>query len=221
MLVDREATATRLATVMARLASGDVGAMSDFYSLAEGPVRRMILHEFQSKGIWVDHDRLQDLVGDCLVELVRLAGSWRPEGGALPWRWAQRRLVAGAFRGLGLFTDEISAGLDPEAAPIAIGDVRTDMGAALRSLSDRDERIALLRDALDVAVTARDAEVWLEVLSETASGGPCPAATVGEHLGLSSANVRKICQRVRERLQRLAAEDATFTSLIELAGVAA
>jgi hypothetical protein len=162
----------------------------------------------------------------CTIWLATASSSWscwpargaptvgRSRGGA--------RLIGIAFAGIGVFADDLADHADLEAPPAIVGETAgVEVRLALAELAPRDERAALVSKAIDRVITQRDALVWLEVLSESAAGNTSPSVTVAECLGLSAVNVRKICQRVRSRLQRLASEDESFSALLHFEAVAA
>lgn len=211
-----------IATVMAELVDGDVAAYEPFYQLATPAVRRLLLAEFQARGIWTDSDRLDDLVGDCLLELIRLAPGWRADGGAKPWRWARQRLVNLAFAGLGFFADDLDDHDDlaaPSPRTSSVDD--DDAWRAFELLTELNRAGRALRCGLERVATERDRRVWLDVLDEQGSGNASPAVTVAQTHGLTPHNVRKICQRVRERLVRLATSEPAYAALLDLLAVAA
>lgn len=212
---------------MAGIVAGDASAMATFFELATPPVRGMVLARFQEVGIWVSGDRLDDLVRDLLVELLDLAPVWRADGGALPWVWARSRLLAVAFAKLGVLADDIDdcheladdrgQRLGATAAP-GCADETIDV---LRRAARGRPQVALLLEALDGNTSERDRSVWLDVLDEQAAGNRSPALTVAQVHDLSPALVRKICQRVRDRLTALGLADHRFEPLLELPALAA
>ena len=212
-----------LETVMASLAAGDVAAYEPFFGMAAGPVRRVLRNELASKGIWVDRDRLDDLVRDGILELIRLAPRWRADGGARPWNWAYRRLVRGAYEGLGLLVDDIDAHREVACTSGPCSSVLDD-GEVLQAfelITEINRAGRILGRALERVATDRDRIVWLEVLHEQGGGNAAPAVTVAQSHGLTEANVRKICQRVRQRLTRLADSNSEYASLLDLPAVVA
>ena len=103
---------------------------------------------------------IDELVGDAALVLFEHAGSWRPEGGALPWVWAQHRIVNAVDRHLGCFADHLDddklsawevAGRTGRPGP-APGD-EPDTFELLESLAGRDPRLRALADALNEVAT--------------------------------------------------------------------
>lgn len=210
---------------MAGIVAGDASAMATFFELATPPVRGMVLARFQEAGIWVSGDRLDDLVRDLLVELVELAPVWRADGGALPWVWARSRLLAVAFARLGVLADDIDdcrelADDRPGSGGTREIDIES-LGDVLRRAAEERPDAALLLEALDGTINERDRAVWLDVLDEQASGNRSPSVTVAQLHDLSPAAVRKICQRVRDRLSMLGRTDHRFEPLLALPALAA
>lgn len=212
-----------LDSVMASLAAGDVRAYEPFFEMAAVPVRRILRNELGSKGIWVDRDRLDDLVGDCILELIRLAPRWRADGGAKPWNWAYRRLLRVAYAGLGLFTDDLEAHRAVASTADRSSAVTDNNGVlqAFELITEINRTGRTLGRALERMATDRDRLIWLDVLQEQGAGNKAPAVTVAQSHGLTEVNVRKICQRVRQRLTQLAASDPEYAVLLDLPAVAA
>lgn len=220
---------------MAQIVAGDSSAIVTFFEMATPPVRGMVLARFQEVGIWVSGDRLDDLVRDLLVELLDLAPVWRPDGGALPWVWARSRLLAVAFAGLGVLADDLDDchGLAADSgrgvggpAATASASSEAEAGAdgaieVLRRAAHGRPQVALLLEALDGITSERDRAVWLDVLDEQAAGNRSPAVTVAQLHEVSPALVRKICQRVRDRLTDLGLSDRRFEALLDLPALAA
>lgn len=206
---------------MGRLANGDMDALAGLAAAATGPIRSMVLNAFQSDGIWVDQDRLHDIIQDSLLELVKLAPAWRADGGAKPWRWARAKLITAAYRSLGHFTDDIEDHLElvgeNKAATMDDGE---PLELLARLAADHDE-IAILFDALGIVASDRDRQVWLAVHVEAANGNGAPAVTVAQDFGLTPQNVRKIRQRVQAKLLALAGSESRFAGLFSLEPLAA
>ncbi len=215
-----------LQRIMAGVVAGEAPAIGALFDAATVPVRRLLLARFQEAGIWLSADRLEDLIRDCIVELIDLAPSWRSDGGAPPWAWARQRLVALAFARLGILADDLdrhhslvddrgdphqAVNTPAPPAPLEVLD---------RLAADRHEA-ALLVEALTGGISRRDQVVWLDVLIEHGAGNRSPAVTVAQTHGLSPALVRKICQRVRERLARIGRSDDRFGPLLDLPVLAA
>lgn len=220
-LLQGETDSSTVEEVMARLCRGEMDALSDLAAVATGPIRSTVLGAFQSRGIWVDQDRLHDIVQDSLLELVKLAPAWRADGGAKPWRWARPKLVAAAYRSLGHFTDDIDnhVGLVDEKSGLLTDD--EEQIEILGRLAAEHEEVAILFDALGTVASERDRKVWLAVQVETASGNGAPAVTVAQDFGLTPQNVRKIRQRVQGKLLSLAGSESRFAGLFSLEPLAA
>ena len=70
----------------------------------------------------------------------------------------------------------------------------------LRSVAQRHPAARQLDEQLSEAVSERDADIWLGVQLEKGAGNRSPAVTVAAECGLRPDAVRKVCQRVTERL---------------------
>jgi hypothetical protein len=81
--------------------------------------------------------------------------------------------------------------------------------------------VRILNVALTRTTSERDRDVWLEVLAEKEAGNRSPAETVAQTHDLNPANIRKICQRVRQQLKDLAQTEPEYQTLLTLPAVAA
>lgn len=220
-----ESTTLDIDGIMSRLADGDMEAIVELRVVAEGPVRSMVSRSFLSNGIRVDRDRLDDIVGDALLWIVEHASSWSPEFRAKPWTWAAKRIINRAYVALGQFTDDIDDVIELVERPTTErSTARTDDMdpiELLRQLGSERFDLQLLFEALTVVASERDQRVWLALLVEAANGNRSPAVTVAQEMELRRDNVRKIRQRVQERLLELATVDPRFTGLFRLQPLAA
>ncbi len=190
-----------LIVVMARLGEGDGTAIGDLVRLGGSSLRAAMGRHLARLGAPVSAEVLDDLVVDAAIELAGIAGSWDPSKGALPWVWAERRLMGIAVAHVGQYADPIGEADDPVAearVPDRIeGEI--DLRVVLDELAARDARAASLVDRLRV-VSPRDAHVWLDYRVEQSCGNPAPSCVVAATHGLSPAAVRKIAQRVQARV---------------------
>lgn len=187
--------------VMARLAAGEWQAVWDLHALAEQPLRRMLRAEARRIDIRIGDDDLLDLTLDAAIDLGKLAPAWRPDG-ALPWVWARRRINALVHQHVGVFADELDdTHLDIEAA--ATVPVVDDPRWVLRRLARRHTAALRLEEQLR-EVSERDADIWLLVQMEKASGNRSPAVTVGVHHDMRPDAIRKVVQRVGQHLDEVA-----------------
>ena len=132
--------------------------------------------------------------------LAERAGAWDPAHGTTPWGWARHQLRAMASAYIGQYgpdLDSLELEMDP-TGPSESGDI--DPIAVLDALATSDRVCRELRATLGESVRERDARVWLEFEMEQSSGNASPAVTVAEIYGVTPANVRKIVQRVRGRV---------------------
>ena len=95
----------------------------------------------------------------------------------------------------------------PERCIVVIADDDLD------ALVARDERVALLRDAIARCGKERDQRVHIQYRIQKRTGDASPALTVAAEFGLTPANVRQIDLRMRRRLQRLIETDPRFEAL--------
>lgn len=183
---------------MSRAAGGEQQATWDLHELAEPYLCRMLRSEARRVNAWISEDEVYELSLDAAMELAHRAASWTP-GGALPWVWARQRITALVHQHLGQFTRELDDSHDERPEPMVVVHVE-EPRAALRALAVRHSGARLLEQRLDTTVTERDAEIWLGFQIERAAGNRSPAVTVGTDHGLKPATVRKVVQRVSERL---------------------
>lgn len=190
-----------VAAVMARIVAGERSAVWELHGLAEPSLRRMLRTEARRIDVRIGDDDLLDLTLDAAVDLGKLAPSWRPDG-ALPWVWARRRITALVHAHVGTFADPLDDALEL-VAPVPVGRV-DEPREVLRSLARRHPSARRLHERLNAVVSPRDADIWLGVQIERAAGNRSPAVTVGADHGLRPDTVRKVVQRVSERLGEVA-----------------
>jgi DNA-directed RNA polymerase specialized sigma24 family protein len=170
-------------------------------------------------GSHLDDDELDGLTFDACLVLGRLGGSWRPDGGALPWTWARRRLDALVCERVGPVTtplvreEQLGAARPVVTAVLDDGDVST----ALSALASDDERCALLLEALEVAVSPTDAEVLLRLRVQLDSGDPSPSHTIAGELGVNAPAIRQRASRARRRLADVIRSDPRYAAIAGIA----
>lgn len=222
----------RIAALMHRMASGDESAAfvlyGEFGALLAAVMRRHlgavgVLHATRAE--------LDGLVIDACLELAACASAWRPDGGALPWTWAGRRLRSLAASYAGIHADELDAetldhhcleddSLDRQAAVPVPGGVEPSAFEALVALAEGHPLAALLLDALARVGSPRDQAIVLELTLQADLGDPSPSHTVGAELEVTPDAVRQVGSRMRRRLRELATTEARFAPLAELPLVA-
>ncbi|MEQ8718759.1 MAG: hypothetical protein RIE08_14200 [Acidimicrobiales bacterium] len=211
-----------IAVVMAHLAGGDIAFVTtliDHHGARIAATVRRVLRGIGQAHIADDHREVTDIVGEVALDVIfEKASSWRPDGGALPWVWAEkaiRQLIVARIGHARVPVDDETLGQIPEPdGPVSH---RRGTGDTWDIARANDERIALVDRALEVVASERDREVWRQYVIQQSNDDHSPANTVAAMTGLSSANVRKISQRVRQGLEHLAREDERFTELRSLA----
>ena len=184
--------------VMFAIAAGKSGAIWDLHQLAEPVLAAMVRTEAARVGVSLGRDDTFGLTLDAAMELGRLARSWSPDG-ALPWVWARKRILALVHEHLGTFSRELDDELlEREEPPPRVA--MEEPVAALRRLAQRHEGARELQEQLDRLVSPRDAGIWLSFQVERDAGNRSPAVTVATDHGMRPAAVRKVVQRVGERL---------------------
>jgi DNA-directed RNA polymerase specialized sigma24 family protein len=212
-----------LVGIMARLAEGDEAAVVTLYERFGDRVAGTVRAVLRERGLTLVHDEVGGLVLDACLAIAAVASAWSPDGGALPWTWARRRIERCVDRLIGQRTvplDEHLHLVESEAtggyAGFELDDGRP-LCTALAGLSATDSRCRLLDDAFDrAAVSALDREVCLQYAAEQHTGNRSPATTVGAMFALKEPTVRQRVRRSRERLRRLAAADTRFAPLAQL-----
>jgi hypothetical protein len=211
---------------MERIVAGDQAAIFTLYLEFGGHVAALMRR--QLKHLTADHAADEDveaMVIDACLALADVAGGWRPEGGALPWNWAIARLRPIATQWVGQYSDEIDTVLDDELAGSELvdpnhGTLHANDVELLTELASCHEGCALVLEALERVASERDRAIVLELRVQSANGDAAPAVTIANRHGLSAAAVRQVACRVRSRLRQLAADEARFASLADLALVA-
>src|SRR4051812_26203931 len=98
----------RLREVMEAMARGDRAATFDLYAEFGAPIRatiRRLLRRLELDS--VPQEELDSLVIDACLELQSCADAWDPTGGAMPWNWAERRLLSIVSRWVGQHSDTL------------------------------------------------------------------------------------------------------------------
>jgi hypothetical protein len=207
----------RLVEVMARMAGGDRAAVFTLYIEYGDHVAALMRREVRRLGVQhVEPDELDGLVLDGCLALFDSAGSWDPQGGALPWNWAVRRLAAIAQKWVGQHADTLDRDVVAAEQLRALGDEPEGLEVFER-LAPCHDGCALLIEAFDHGrVRPRDRAILLEVKLQTEAGDPSPSITVARVYGLKPDAVRQIVKRTLDRLRAVAVREPRFAGLIEL-----
>ncbi|MEZ5378829.1 MAG: hypothetical protein R2733_20175 [Acidimicrobiales bacterium] len=210
----------RLEETMCRLGTGDPAAV---WSLVEdfgddlAKVARSIIAGAGRREVLTDDGRIEGIVVDIALHLFHDAGSWDPQGGALPWVWARKAIERIVYADLGHRAVEIDdLDRDRSAASVAAPSLVVEVDATLAVVAERDPAVAKLIEAIALVGSARDAAVHTEYRVQNAAGDPSPANTVADEFGLQPANVRQIDARMRRKLRRLAETDSTYSEIGDL-----
>lgn len=209
---------SRVAAIMARMASGDQAAAVTLFLEFGEQIRAKVARIARSQG--ATHLTADDIAGlamEVCLDLVPRAGSWDPDGGALPWVWAQRRIVSR----VAAYVGQYGATYDEGGRPAPVEDVAfvgDDAGEdeVLDRLAAWSPACALLRSGLARVASPLHGRVFLMFAVQRDSGDPSPSVTVGVALGVAPDNARQIAHRVRARLLRLASSDPAFGALAML-----
>jgi len=199
--LDEEEKRAAVRSLMARIADGDDGAIWELHELVEGDLARIIRSEARRIDVRLNADEVWELTLDAVDALADVAGAWRPDG-TWPWVWAHHRVRAVVHHHVGTFAKPLDdEHLDIEAPPPV--ERIEDPREVLRRVAEQHPAARRLEEDL-CRVRERDAAVYLGVALEKAAGNRSPAVTVGADHGLQPVAVRKVVQRVGERLSEVA-----------------
>jgi len=211
----------RVTRLMARMAAGDAAAVFELYEQFGASVAATVRRVFAGRGVMAPaRDEVDGVVIEACMDLFERSSSWSPDGGAMPWVWAERRIANLVDRTLGQHADPLDIDrLDEVLPPLPTRSSGTEPEVLdlLRTVAGWRAECALLADALGSVATERDRRVFLEVGLQASLGDRSPAVTVGALLGMQPDAVRQQHRRVKQRLQRLAASEARFAPLADLA----
>lgn len=208
-----------LERVMAGLAAGDEAMVVALFERFGGEVRATVASAARRDGWTVDARDVDEVVFEACEAVAAAAGGWRPDGGALPWVFARKRIEAivrrrRAERRRVAFDEAIHGHLAPPRA--WAGDERPPLDV-LGALGTEHQRCALVIALLDEVVPARDQEVLLAYALQQDAGDPSPASTVGAALAMSPSAVRKAVSRGRARLRSAVGDDRRWAPLAGMA----
>lgn len=211
---------------MAAMATGDAAALFWLHDEFGGSLAGFMRRELRRLGVEdATADEIDGLVIDACFVLFDCGAAWRPDGGALPWNWAARRLAGVAARWVGQHADELDvdrmeqAEADRPGPTRSPAEVETDLDVLSR-LAGTHAGCALVLEALELVASRRDQAIVLELRTQQAAGDPSPAVTVARRHDVSTDVVRQAACRVRARLNRLVVDDGRFAGLAGTAIVA-
>lgn len=219
-----------LAEVMAQLADGDETAAFALYERFGDKVGGTVRAVLRSRGLALVRDEVDGLVLEACLAIAAVASAWSPDGGALPWVYARRRIENCVDRVVGQYTvplddylravenGEVTSGpFASQPGPEATMVDERPLVEALAGMAPGDDRCRLLHDALDrAAVSATDRELTLQYAAEQRSGNRSPATTLAAMFDLRDAAVRQRVHRSKRRLRAVAAAEQRFASLADL-----
>jgi hypothetical protein len=203
---------------MERLANDDPAAAITLYQEFGEPIRKAVAR--RARHIGAKHLSPEDIEGmalDFCLALIGRAGAWDPDGGALPWVWGVKLLNSVVDGHVGQYHGPLEGTEGPEdpgTRACAVDD-RTLL-EVLEDLGRRDPLCGLLLAALRRVATPRDIRILFDYCDARHAGDPSPSHTVGALYGVRPEVVRKVAQRVRNRVRALAAADAAFAPLLSL-----
>ena len=200
---------TEIASILIGILDGHSESIGRWFAIAERPIAGIVHTAIRETGIYVDSERRHDIIQDAILEVGVLSSrSWQPDGGAMPWNWANSRIRSITFNGIGFLSDHLDELNEPPAAT-PDGTPTPDHRAGRDVLEELIDRPAarLLAGVLDRRVSKRNQNIWLEVEMEKQIGNRSPATTVAKTHGLKPDNVRQIYSRVSRALKAEAALD--------------
>jgi len=184
--------------VMLAIAAGRDGAVWELHALAEPDLGRIVRREAQRVNVWLTADEVFEVTLDAAMEIARIARSWEPAG-ALPWVWAKKRVRNLVHAHIDTFTRELDDELAEEEAPPPAAPPISGI-EALRKLAEVHDQARELQARLERYVTPRDADIWLSYQVEQDGGNRSPAVTIAAEHEMRPDAVRKVVQRVGERV---------------------
>jgi hypothetical protein len=211
-----------LKLLMTAMADGDIAVVMRFAEMFGSKVTAVVrrhLRDLYRNDLAESRDDLACLADDAILVIFDKASGWSPDGGALPWVWADLAIRAAIVKSIGHPTTEFDPQRHDQPAS-SIGGGR-DAGDHYRSLVRSDDRVGLLDSAIGRVGNDRDQAVFRQFNLQQSLGDPSPAHTIAMEFGLSPANVRQIVHRHRRRLQNLARSEPAFTGILDSKWVAA
>lgn len=212
--------------IMAAVVAGDEAAIFGLLDGFGDELRAAVRAVLRSRGARARDQEVDDVVIDLLLELAKLAPSWKP-GEAPPWRWARHRVANVVDRHLGQWTRPLD---DHEPADDADLGARGGSGGAeaadedvletIARVAAREPMVELLFEAVQLVASPRDVPIWFDVINEQAGGNRAPAAVVAGLHGLRPETVRQQHRRIRVRIRHLASTEPRFAPLADLPVVA-
>lgn len=209
--------------IMTRLAAGDAAAVFTLYEHHGHRVAGVVRRQLARCGVdRINGEDLQSLVLDACMELLDVAGSWRP-GGALPWWWAEGRIrnVVNGWVGVHAdsLDDHVRAVEEGEAFHAACDEV--DLHATFARLVAEVPIVGLVAEAARAARV--DEPILFCILDysiQQDQGDPSPAHTLAPRYGVSPDALRQRVSRARRRLRAVVDADPRFAPLADFALVA-
>ena len=207
----------RLVVIMRLMAERDMAAVFMLYNEFGAPIAAAVRRHLAAVGVQAaPRDEVDGLVIEACLELYDCAPAWDPNGGALPWTWAERRLRTMVSRMVGQHADDIDEAVaDVAEAPLTSAADEPDPLDVLRRSPAR--LCSLLADAMAAVGSDRDGRLLLEVGLQQSLGDPSPAHTVGARFGMQPAAVRQAVKRMKDKLRALAAVDDRYADLAAFA----
>ena len=202
---------------MGRMAIGDRQAIFELNDHYGRNILGAIRAYARTLGVSLSPDVADSMALDFCIGLNAHSRGWRADGGASPWKWAERRLQASVRRHLTTLDvrqpnrhDEATTSAQTDTAD---ADVDNDALALLDALVARNPFASLLREALQRADRSRNIAILLDVEMQRAGGDPTPAQSVADLNGLRPDNVRQIVHRTRARLRKAVTDEPRFAEL--------
>lgn len=210
----------RLVEIMARLAQGDRAACFTLLEEFGASIRAAIRRDLHRFGVTPEPGLLSELTTSAVLCLRDCAPGWRPDGGALPWVWAERRLRRMVSDHLGQHHDslDVDGAAERLVSPPALAcSDDPDEVEVLRALAGHRPEAALLLAALERVTSVRDRAILLAYEAYRGDGDPSPANTIAGQFAVTPANARQIVKRAKDKVRALASGEAEFAPLRDLA----
>ena len=134
----------QLEAVMAALVDDEAAVLALYEGFGE-EVRAVVRFEAGRRaGLAMSADDLEAMTFDACLAVARVAGGWRPDGGALPWVWARARINAAVRAYLPAPANPLPSEEElPPAPPVTPGGAEADVDVTLRELAAMSKALSL------------------------------------------------------------------------------
>lgn len=208
----------QLEVLMAQAAAGDLAAVPALFEGFKTDLLKAVWSAARRLRIQLSSDEAHSVAFEAAAVMFDVAPGWRPDGGALPWVWASKRVEA-LVRATALSGDQtldVDDRLTSEEPASFISD-QDDFMEVFVQLAQHSTELGLLREALAKVASSEDQELFLHLRMQHDAGDPSPSHTVAAMFCLTPATVRQRASRLRRKLVAMAESQQRFAPLRDLA----